>query len=492
MHQERRRQLQQRRRRRNLQEATEEPYNPHLLFSGNLRDDLGSPVKDAQVQFWHADYHGNYFHPDDPLDGNELLTESFSYFGTATTDADGAFDFRTYRPGIYVSRPVTHIHFKVFYEGEELLTSQFYFEDEGVARWYDEMVILSLEEGVDEDGNVVLSTYKEVVVNMGTGGYQKRTPWDVEGPFYPLVDFFDVGNDMTSGLLLKFYTNETLSPTSEPTRTPTRKPTSGPSPSSEQVDPDLGDALYDILVDLQAPDGDDGNYTWNLDDEEALIVDFPDTMNEYDNENFTTSMDSNDEDNVENERVDQDDVEGDNGEYKYEHSDEEDDVHDINKEILFSPDKNSENTTSLTSTAIVGDDNGGEIGNINSAINGDDGGKSENGNSEFGGSTTFLTSQDGDVSSSYESVTHDALELPMPPENAASYDEIRLPIKDRHSTRDKDDKSEHKLPPGTAISRGVFKERVEEENSGDEDSSSTVEESDLSSSKGKRFLRTSK
>ena len=27
------------------------------------------------------------------------------------------------------------------------------------------------------------------------------TPWDVEGPFYPVVEFWDVGNDLTVGLI---------------------------------------------------------------------------------------------------------------------------------------------------------------------------------------------------------------------------------------------------------------------------------------------------
>lgn len=151
-------------------------YNPKLLFHGNLLNDYGQPAENAQIQFWHADYNGNYLHPKDDLDGQELMKESFSYFGTATTDSEGVFDFKTYRPGIYMKRPVTHIHFKVFYDGSELLTSQFYFADENVRRFYDDMVILTLDEGVDEDGNVVLSTKKEIVVDMGLGGFTKLTP----------------------------------------------------------------------------------------------------------------------------------------------------------------------------------------------------------------------------------------------------------------------------------------------------------------------------
>ena len=156
---------------------TEAPASiPKILFDGILKNDLGEPIENAQVQFWHADLNGNYLHPGDDLNGYEYLTDSFSYFGTANTDASGAFGFKTYRPGIYLSRPITHIHFKVFYNGTDLLTSQFYFSDENVGKFFDDMLILTLQEGVDGDGNPVNTTQKEVVVNMGLGGSSKLTP----------------------------------------------------------------------------------------------------------------------------------------------------------------------------------------------------------------------------------------------------------------------------------------------------------------------------
>jgi len=207
----------------------EGPYNPHLLFYGQLKDDLGQSVEGAQVQFWHADYHGNYYHPGDDLDGKELMSDSFSYFGTATTDNAGSFEFKTYRPGIYVSRPVTHIHFKVFYEGREILTSQFYFADENVQEWFDDMLILTLEETIDDDGNVLHHSSKEVVVNMNNGGYNKLTPTQVEGPFYPLVNFFNFSSDMTLGLPERFDDDDLIDE-----GTSTDNPTSTSQPSSEE------------------------------------------------------------------------------------------------------------------------------------------------------------------------------------------------------------------------------------------------------------------
>ena len=178
--------------------------NPHIILYGSLRNDVGEPVQEAQVQFWHADYNGNYYHPGDDLDGYELLSDTFSYFGTAETDVLGNFAFKTFRPGLYAGRPITHIHFKIWQNGQELLTSQFYFEDENASRMFDEMLVLTLQESIqDDNGNSFLYATKTVVVknNRNVDGIEKLTPDQQEGPFYPVVDFFDVGNDMTAGLL---------------------------------------------------------------------------------------------------------------------------------------------------------------------------------------------------------------------------------------------------------------------------------------------------
>ena len=234
---------------------------PVLLFHGTLLNEFFEPLSNALVQFWHADIYGNYAHPgnDFQQEGPEhLVTEIFSYFGTATTDTTGHFAFRTYRPGIYASRPITHIHYKVFsntttattttttnttnhpqqqqQQPTLLLTSQFYFDDENfngilAGRGYDDRQILQLkEEREDEEDHsgLVLTTTKTIVVAaMAQTSLTERgeqypthaattktnttttttkntlplTPWDVEGPFYPVVDFWEVGNDMTSGIL---------------------------------------------------------------------------------------------------------------------------------------------------------------------------------------------------------------------------------------------------------------------------------------------------
>ncbi|OEU05863.1 aromatic compound dioxygenase [Fragilariopsis cylindrus CCMP1102] len=181
--------------------------NPHIVLYGSLRNDVGESVPEAQVQFWHADYNGNYYRnpSNNDVDGYELCNDTFSYFGTADTDAMGIFLLKTQRPGLYPSRPITHIHFKIWQNGQELLTSQFYFNDEHASRMFDDMLVLTLQESIQDDnnGNSFFYATKTVVVknNRNLTGIEKLTPDQQEGPFYPVVDFFDVGNDMTVGLL---------------------------------------------------------------------------------------------------------------------------------------------------------------------------------------------------------------------------------------------------------------------------------------------------
>ncbi len=78
------------------------------------------------VDVWHADAEGAY-----QMEG----TEAYLYRGLLQTDADGRFEIATIRPGNYsvgrnYMRPA-HYHFKVYApDGSELVTTQFYFDDD--------------------------------------------------------------------------------------------------------------------------------------------------------------------------------------------------------------------------------------------------------------------------------------------------------------------------------------------------------------------------
>eukprot|EP00980_Cylindrotheca_fusiformis_P016013 scaffold4705_cov108-Cylindrotheca_fusiformis.AAC.7 len=171
---------------------------PFLHFSGKLLNDLGEPVSGAHVQFWQTDVNGNYNHP---AERSVTLFPDFQYFGTSSSSDDGSFTFMTRRPGIYPSRPVTHIHFKVWVNGSDVLTSQFYFADEDTQ--YPDSLILELEEVVMDGGSVTsiptFATNKTIVVDLGFGGdFGPVTPAQPAGPFYPVVDFFQFDSNMVN------------------------------------------------------------------------------------------------------------------------------------------------------------------------------------------------------------------------------------------------------------------------------------------------------
>lgn len=91
-------------------------------------DENCEPLKGAYVDLWHADAAGAYSgYPDQP-GGVDTSGQTFLR-GIQLTDIDGIARFDTIYPGWYPGRTV-HIHFKVHYQGNSYLTSQFYFPDE--------------------------------------------------------------------------------------------------------------------------------------------------------------------------------------------------------------------------------------------------------------------------------------------------------------------------------------------------------------------------
>lgn len=103
-----------------------------LTVSGRVTDDrTGAPVPGALLDFWQADENGDY-----DLDGYHLR-------GVLVTDEDGRYRLETIVPGSYPthvddlvsqlyermgrsSYRSAHIHFKVWIDGVEVLTSQFF------------------------------------------------------------------------------------------------------------------------------------------------------------------------------------------------------------------------------------------------------------------------------------------------------------------------------------------------------------------------------
>jgi protocatechuate 3,4-dioxygenase beta subunit len=89
-----------------------------IAVEGCVVDEDGAPVAGAMIEIWQANSAGKYIHE---LDRHEAPVDpNFSGEGRMLTDAEGAFQFRSIKPGAYPVmesdwwwRP-PHIHFSIF------------------------------------------------------------------------------------------------------------------------------------------------------------------------------------------------------------------------------------------------------------------------------------------------------------------------------------------------------------------------------------------
>jgi protocatechuate 3,4-dioxygenase beta subunit len=89
-------------------------------------------LRDARVDLWHADALGLYSgYAQQPGVGAAAASVEGKTFlrGTQATDPDGRVRFRTIYPSWYRGR-TPHLHFKVFLDNEEVVTSQVFFPEE--------------------------------------------------------------------------------------------------------------------------------------------------------------------------------------------------------------------------------------------------------------------------------------------------------------------------------------------------------------------------
>jgi protocatechuate 3,4-dioxygenase beta subunit len=117
----------------NFAQPGESAIGERIIVHGRVLDERGRGVPGALLEFWQANAGGRYRHKKDgylaPLDAN------FGGCGRTITGEDGAYAFRTIRPGPYPWpngpndwRPA-HIHFSVFGHGfAQRLITQMYFE----------------------------------------------------------------------------------------------------------------------------------------------------------------------------------------------------------------------------------------------------------------------------------------------------------------------------------------------------------------------------
>jgi len=155
-----------------LEGADGSPAGEVLAFGGRLYDGTGMPIPGAVIEIWQTDDNGIYLHPGDSNSPNR--DANFQSYGEAITGEDGGYTFRTVMPGGYDPRP-RHIHVKVRVEGQEVLTTQFYFSndpqasaDSIFARTGEEVeaLIMEIEEGIDFEGNRALIGRRDIILRM--------------------------------------------------------------------------------------------------------------------------------------------------------------------------------------------------------------------------------------------------------------------------------------------------------------------------------------
>jgi protocatechuate 3,4-dioxygenase beta subunit len=98
-------------------------------LGGRILDRRGEPVKNAVVEIWQVDGHGNYLHSEGANPRAKQRDRNFQGYGRFLTAASGEYYFRTIRPVSYPGR-TPHIHVRVTVKNRVALTTQFYVKGE--------------------------------------------------------------------------------------------------------------------------------------------------------------------------------------------------------------------------------------------------------------------------------------------------------------------------------------------------------------------------
>ena len=103
-----------------------------IYIQGQVTDEQNRPQSGALVEIWQAASNGKYNHPGDP--NPKPIDPNFQYWGRASSDSQGRYQFKTIKPGHYPAtatwtRPA-HIHVRIMKRGFHDLTTQLYFKAE--------------------------------------------------------------------------------------------------------------------------------------------------------------------------------------------------------------------------------------------------------------------------------------------------------------------------------------------------------------------------
>ena len=97
-----------------------------MQLSGRVVNQRGQPLADAKIEIWQCDRNGIYQHP--AQNRHEQFDQNFAGYAAQLTDKNGGYNFTTLYPAPYPGRP-PHIHAKIWYDNQQLLTTQLYPKD---------------------------------------------------------------------------------------------------------------------------------------------------------------------------------------------------------------------------------------------------------------------------------------------------------------------------------------------------------------------------
>lgn len=140
---------------RNFGKDGAEAIGQRIVVYGRVLDENARPVRGALVEVWQANAGGRYRHHKEGYVA--AIDPNFGGCGRVVTDEEGAYAFRTIRPGAYPWpngvndwRPA-HIHFSVFGEAfAQRLVTQMYFEGDPMIRQCPIVRTISDERAIDQ------------------------------------------------------------------------------------------------------------------------------------------------------------------------------------------------------------------------------------------------------------------------------------------------------------------------------------------------------
>ena len=117
-----------------------EPVGERIIVHGRVTDGNGRPVPGALAEVWQANAGGRYRHVKDTY--LATIDPNFGGCGRCLTDANGAYAFRTIKPGAYPWPNATnswrpaHVHFSLFGPAfcQRLITQMYFEGDPLIAR----------------------------------------------------------------------------------------------------------------------------------------------------------------------------------------------------------------------------------------------------------------------------------------------------------------------------------------------------------------------